>query len=252
MLKISFLPAEPKAYTAVLPVYISSPKKPDATVGENAGPQPIDFSAPAYLSVRVKGLGSVPRLTFDTRYIVLPPVPLGIPARATFNILNDGYESLDAKHRLPAEYAKIPITLRYPEGQQINMSKTKLAVEVEFMSPKPLSFSAKLEFADPDGNVYLLPISGTCDNSVLSTNTYLSGNKTSYSLEGDSMVQLKLTSSITEMPNGAHPQTDFLCRWLNYFLFRTPIDNFPEDMVIQSGKPVFEALEFLSGRNPEK
>jgi hypothetical protein len=41
------------------------------------------------------------------------------------------------------------------------MTKTKLLVEVEFVSPKPLSFSAKLEFADSDGNLFTLPVSGT-------------------------------------------------------------------------------------------
>lgn len=79
----------------------------------------------------------------------------------TFNILNEGYEWLDVKYRLPWEYSKIPLSIRFPEGQQINMSKTKLMVEVEFVSPKPLSFSAKLEFADSDGNLFTLPVSGT-------------------------------------------------------------------------------------------
>ena len=65
-------------------------------------------------------------------------------------------------------------------------------------------------------------------------------------------MRLKVTSQLGEADSGKPPATDFLCRWLNYFLFRTPVDHFPEDLVLQNGKPVFEAIEFLSGRNPEK
>ena len=46
----------------------------------------------------MKGNGSYPRLAFDRREVIIPPVPLNIPSVAYFHIVNDGYESLKLKH----------------------------------------------------------------------------------------------------------------------------------------------------------
>ena len=46
----------------------------------------------------------------------------------------DDFKSLEAKYRLPAEYSKIPLSIKFPEGQQISLSRTKIPVELEFCS----------------------------------------------------------------------------------------------------------------------
>lgn len=100
VLKCSFLPTEAKQYNVQLPVFLSPPR--DAGVdnmngvqGDFMAPLPIDFNSPPYLWLRLKGLGTVPKLAFDRWNVILPTVPLGVPWRAVFNILNEGYESLD-------------------------------------------------------------------------------------------------------------------------------------------------------------
>lgn len=47
--------------------------------------------------LQVAGQGQFPRLTFDMRECVLPPVPLGVKSKATFSILNNGYDNLELR-----------------------------------------------------------------------------------------------------------------------------------------------------------
>jgi hypothetical protein len=46
-------------------------------------------------------------------------------------------------------------------------------VEAYFKSHKPLSFTTRIEFSDDSGRVYVVPISGTTDNSLLTNFAYL-------------------------------------------------------------------------------
>ena len=43
----------------------------------------------------MKGEGAFPKLIFDKMQVILPIVPLGIEARASFRVINDGYENLN-------------------------------------------------------------------------------------------------------------------------------------------------------------
>ncbi|CAD7959898.1 unnamed protein product [Amoebophrya sp. A25] len=250
VIKCSFLPQQAIPYQSQLPVFISPPRT-EGMRADVTQPLPIQEDALPYLELRLRGQGSVPKLTFDQRMIVLPTVPLGVTAKAQFNIINDGYENIDAEYRLPAEYAKIPIQVRFPEGQQLTLARSKLPVEIEFISTKALSFTAKLEFVDPDGNGYVIPISGTADNCILSTSQYLVENAADYTLEGDQVVTLKTTAPCLPMPDSRVYQEglDSLLRWLNGIAFRVPIENFPLDLILQQGKPLFEVIEFFSGKN---
>ena len=60
----------------------------------------------------MKGQGTVPKLTFDRREIVLPIVPLGVRSRCLFYIVNEGYESLDVQYRcLKIAEDSLPVTI---------------------------------------------------------------------------------------------------------------------------------------------
>lgn len=56
---------------------------------------------------------------------------------------------------------------RFNEGKSLNVSKNKLKVEVYFMSTKPVSFTTNIEFKDEKNKGYIIPVSGTSDNSLL-------------------------------------------------------------------------------------
>ena len=62
----------------------------------------------------MKGQGTVPKLTFDRREIVLPIVPLGIRSRCLFYIVNEGYESLDVQYRSNSMLPSIELPRRSP------------------------------------------------------------------------------------------------------------------------------------------
>ena len=94
---VLFTPRDARAYEATIPVYLDG-----------------DLSA-AYLSLEVTGAGQFPRLSFDQRECVLPPVPLGITSRATFSIINNGYDNLELRYRLPADEGHVPMKVEFPQ-----------------------------------------------------------------------------------------------------------------------------------------
>jgi len=42
-------------------------------------------------------------------------VPLGVKSWATFHIVNDGYDNLELRFRLPVDESHIPISIEFPE-----------------------------------------------------------------------------------------------------------------------------------------
>lgn len=103
-------------------------------------------------------------------------VPLGVTSRAVFHIINDGYDNLELKVRLPADEHHLPLQLSFPDGTLIGIAKEKLTVVVSFTAQKPTSFTANVDFLDEDGKRYSLPITGTVDNSMLTLESFLEVN----------------------------------------------------------------------------
>jgi hypothetical protein len=267
--RVAFLPSEPIDYKASLNVYLSPPRAEKGDADDEEEPGRPDESKP-YLSLRIKGQGSVPKLTFDRKEVILPVVPLGIRSRCLFWITNEGYESLDVKYRLPTDNVRIPLTINFPEGQQVGITKPKIPVEVYFQSNKPISFSAKLEFLDNDTGSYTLPISGTTENCILTCHNYLHQFGEFYSLDGDPVI-LTEKEDAPEVGPGAAPsaktgsmshagslagyggqdlsQAEFILRWMNGNVLKNQMEHFPQDLVNSSGRYLYEIIEFLSGKN---
>lgn len=76
MVKIRFSPKDSRVYQATVPLY----------VGED--------SATAYYSLELTGEGKYPRLTFDTKEVIMPSVPLNFTSKATFYVISQGYDNL--------------------------------------------------------------------------------------------------------------------------------------------------------------
>ena len=83
---------------------------------------------------------------FDRAEVILPPVPLGHTAKA-FYVINEGYDNLQIKSKLPVDTARAPLQL--PEGNLVGISKQKLLMTVSFAAKKPMSFTAKVELNEP-------------------------------------------------------------------------------------------------------
>jgi len=271
MVRGSFTPSEPIEYKTSLSVYISPPRTgqggQQAGESEEVATLPPDESK-SYLSLRLRGQGTVPKLSFDRREIVLPVVPLNIRSRCLFHIVNEGYESLEVKYRLPTDNSRIPLVINFPEGQQIGITKPRIPVEVLFQANKPISFCAKIEFLDNDTGTYTLPICGTTDNSILTVHQYLHYNIDFYTLEGDPAI-LKEKEDKGEADFGPAPSAktgsfshqslagyggqdtamaEFLIRWLNNSVLKNQLDNFPTDLISSGGRHLYDMIEFLSGK----
>lgn len=82
-LKAGFNPYVPDEYEKRVPLYLDG-----------------EFKKP-YKEIIFKGLGAYPRLLFDRKEVILPIVPLGVVAKCSFRIINDGYENLTLKYLFP-------------------------------------------------------------------------------------------------------------------------------------------------------
>lgn len=67
----------------------------------------------------------------------------------------------------------MPITLNFPDGKNLGVTKSKLKVEAVFQNKKPLSFTTYIDFYDDEGNKFSIPISGTTDNSLFTVFSYI-------------------------------------------------------------------------------
>lgn len=134
------------------------------------------------MEVTVKGRGIFPMLAFDTKEVVMPVVPLGITSTSMFAVVSEGFENLELRYRLPSDTDKVPLTLRFPEGQVVSRVKKSVPVEVSFTTSKPISFTAKIDFFDLDGNRFSIPVSGTSDNCILTNYPFLSSSKKTHRL----------------------------------------------------------------------
>eukprot|EP00929_Paragymnodinium_shiwhaense_P088700 TRINITY_DN49010_c0_g1_i1.p1 TRINITY_DN49010_c0_g1~~TRINITY_DN49010_c0_g1_i1.p1 ORF type:complete len:2929 (-),score=783.00 TRINITY_DN49010_c0_g1_i1:108-8894(-) len=279
LVRAAFMPNEPIEYKADLDVFISPPRAPNGQPIGDAGVDgapalaigpnqslPPDMSK-SYLTLFLKGQGTVPKLAFDRREIVLPTVPLGVRSRCLFYINNEGYESLEVKYRLPTDNIRIPLSINFPEGQQLGITKPKIPVEIFFVSHKPISFCANIEFLDNETGSYTLKISGTTENCILTCHHYLQHNIDFYTIEGDPPVLREKdgkeedagpapsvkTGSVSHQSvagyNGQDmSQCEFLVRWMNGNVLRNQIDSFPQDLIATGGRHLLEMIEFLSGK----
>ena len=159
LVRATFLPREDKQYRAILPIYLDGNEDK------------------SYVDVEVFGEGKFPSLVFDRHEVVLPPVPLGFKTKATFNILNDGYDNLELRYHLPTDTDRLPVEIDFPEGKMIGIAKGSLPVEISLSCDQPMSFTGNIEFLDEDGQRYTIAVTGTVDNSVITAYDFLKANE---------------------------------------------------------------------------
>ena len=100
-------------------------------------------------------------------------VPVNIRSQAIFYIINDGFDNLELRFRLPADEHHLPLMVEFPEGTLIGIAKEKLPILVSFHASKAMSFTANVDFLDEEGNRYSIPITGTTDNCILTVQPFI-------------------------------------------------------------------------------
>jgi hypothetical protein len=156
----------------------------------------------------------------------MPVVPLNTESRCIFEISNDGYENLNLKHIVVQELSNIDITLKYVNGANLSITKKKIKVEAVFKHDKPLSFTLNAEFYDENNRVYTLPISGTTDNCLYTTQDFFIGTVAVKESTTDDRTQ-----PLSSLQN-AETECMYLKRYLNsHVCFDKQISSFPESML---------------------
>jgi hypothetical protein len=155
IVRVTFNPHEPTEYVTKIPLFLD---------GEKDVP---------YLIMELRGEGADAKIFFDRREIILPPVPLNIETKATFQVCHNGYENQELRCNIANEVGQLPIVMKYPEGKNIGVTKLKVKVEAYFKFSSPLSFTTFLDFFDDEGNKFSIPISGTTDNSIFTVFSFL-------------------------------------------------------------------------------
>lgn len=151
---IEFRPTIPKEYCFKLPLYVDD---------EKTVPKAI---------ITLKGESAFPRILFDRREILLPTVPLNVESKIQFYIYNDGYQSVNLKGHIIETFQHFPINVTFPDGPSLNSKRHKLKVELSFTAKYPLSFTTQLFIEDDQKNSYWVYVSGTSDNSIMTTYSY--------------------------------------------------------------------------------
>ncbi len=258
--QVFFKPKEKKEYSEVVSIYLD--EKND-------------------LDIKLKGIGADPAIRFDVLELILPVTPLNIPIVQTFYVINEGYENLDLKYRLPIDTSKVPLKLRFPEGSKLSAHKQKVPVELTFISTKPISFNSKIDFFDHDGNKYSIHVSCTADNCLLTNYPYLVANKETFNLnnqqgepisllfddnrddrekDDDTMSSTSVYSENTEatgfsttLPRMFRKKNiDRVLHWLNASVLENPIDDLMKAILLSNGRVVYDIVGYLSGKQLTK
>ncbi|DBA78771.1 TPA: putative protein fap47 [Trebouxia sp. C0004] len=236
LVKVKFSPKDSRIYEAKVPLFLG---------GNTAQP---------YYLVDVRGEGQYPRLKFDTKECIMPPVPLGFTSKAQFYVISQGYDNLQLKIRPPPDEQHLPLTFDFPEGSLIGIAKEKLPVIVGFTGSRPTSFTANVVFLDEEGKRFSLPITGTTDASLLTTKSFMDVN-------GTDLVWSSSTSGPPQLdPRGSYklPEGGFASMGptvspvaLSKFLTAVSgkqFQNPPSEMLVSRGLLIHDLLELFSGK----
>ena len=187
-IRVRFRPLGSSRFEAELPIFLDV----DVEATEPSGPR--------YMELLLAGVGQFPRLNVSVPnavaslpHLAFPPMPLGVRASASFEVVNDGYKELEVTCRLPSDVVVMkggsdsgrskkqdsssnPIVVHFPQGQRLTASQFAIPVELKFSSRQSLSFSSRVDMLDAEGNRFGVPVSGITDNSVLTLWPFLLAN----------------------------------------------------------------------------
>lgn len=79
--------------------------------------------------------------------------------------------------------SSINVTLNWPDGKNLGITKHRIRVEAVFSNKKPLSFTTRIEFSDESDRIYPIYISGTTDNCLFTCAPYLQRSKGEFTVK---------------------------------------------------------------------
>jgi len=224
-LVISFLPTSTEVYSAMLCVYIGSP---DGV-----------FVADIALS----GCCTQPFVAFDTLYVDLPSVPIGVESSVTFNVTANGYPAGEHEvlWKIPEQTASFPVKISFPKGAKFQGPSTTMPVTASFTATGPISFDAAVDFGDAFGGSFPLRVTGRADSSLLTLYPFIATHPDAYVVT--TAKQLDPAAYLVSM-------TRAVKRWFSTFGLPTqvPID-VPETLTADCGRAIFDIIKKQSGHD---
>eukprot|EP01138_Halocafeteria_seosinensis_P009841 gb/GECG01010052.1/.p1 GENE.gb/GECG01010052.1/~~gb/GECG01010052.1/.p1 ORF type:complete len:1690 (+),score=184.73 gb/GECG01010052.1/:1-5070(+) len=226
-----------------------------------------------YIQLHVKGCAIEPQICFDSSRIILPKAPLGFPSWTSFNVVNRGFDLLQLKYEIGKSKQGL-VRLLFPEGDTLSLAKENLPVIAVVESPRPISLEIPVTFVDDIRQKYTVTLVATMDNCLLTNMPFIDAHRKDLVVESREERPLRLCFSSQSTVSGL-PQllrgnslTDFrtvlprirnaevmnarrkkfLITFLNKVMLKTGIQYFPQDLVSQHGRPLWEAVEAFSGR----
>ncbi|XP_045850701.1 cilia- and flagella-associated protein 47 [Meles meles] len=163
-ISISFCPNHPSKYRADIPIHLND--------------NPV-----CYRMLRLVGEVKSPMLLFDPPFVFFTPVPLGVTTLMDINILPQNYFR-DSTLSVQIPTARLfdgdevhPLSVRLPKGRVITGSPSgmnaALTCHLSFRSSKPVSFFTDILFCDNRNNWFLLPVTATAENCLLTIYPYM-------------------------------------------------------------------------------
>eukprot|EP00892_Ulva_mutabilis_P006466 jgi/Ulvmu1/4191/UM019_0170.1 len=203
------------------------------------------------LTLEFKGTGRSPAILFNTPYLVLPAVPLGVVSSAEFTVINDGYDNVDFSYRLPADEQHIPVQVAFPQGTVIGMAKSSVPAVVSFRADRPTSFSCSIEIVDENGTRYVLSVSGCTDCFSGSLQPFISCNSLkSQEIKGlyaDPANHWTLPDVDTVLKISVPQLSSLACKYIQCKSGKTTDGDILFDIVSSKGKALVDIMEALSG-----
>lgn len=246
---VSFMASDSIPYLSVIPLHVITDKG-DIKASE----------------IQLIGVGSLRAFQPSLSYVSLPPVPLGIKSERTIYILNTSFMHAMLKSDMPIIEKQFPLSVTFPDGNEMKNSTRQLPVSFSFVSPKPMSFSTIVAFVDDQGNSTSVTVSCVADNSIFTLYPLLSQNCCRLSAgqgnpikamlmvdspESDFIAKFLAIENFTKFNKKQNvgettKQTiDFLVKFLNSLILSTKIRHFPEDIVNSNGEIIIEMISNL-------
>ena len=132
----------------------------------------LDFES--FFPVNLKGSAMHPAMLFDPPEVFMPIVPCGVQSTALLWLTNAGCDSGDIIVEIPPEIKRsdIAFEMYFPEGRFLKDDGDRIPCLVKFQAKKPISFTIRVPFQDPEFSKYYLTVHGTSDSSYLTLLPY--------------------------------------------------------------------------------
>ena len=206
--------------------------------------------------------------TISNPLIVFPVVPLDVRVERTVYLINTMFIEAHIDAIVPLNEKLFPVTVEFPEGQELKHTMDRLPIKICFQSPKPLSMSTQIALVSSDGNSITFTVSCSTDNSILSLESFTMMNefnllrnpvkpvtiiaKNANTISDDFLSYITSLKDIQDYnfssPAYCEQTYDFIKDLLNAFVLNTKIEDISRDFSNSDGDLLIELIINLAGQ----